>query len=535
MYRVFVVDDEETTRKGIIGIILAQNWDIEVVGEAGDGVCAVDKILREKPDVVITDVKMPIMDGVELASRIREAEPGIKIIFISGYDDTEYMKSALTLDAIDYILKPVNVEELKNVIKKVLNIIDTEMQEKKIGIEMNQKLLQSMPLLKDRFLANLVKNVFQSEAQIEKQVQFLELDLPQNTDYCVMIVQIDDYMRMQEEMAEHDRQLLSFGILNICQELIQNQLSGFIFENNFGEFVSILKLASETENDKLFSLANEIKTALLDYMEIQITVGIGGGVRGRLAIYSSYQSAYTALNHKLYLGKNKIIMFDSTVSNRREEEFRFDNEMLENIRSLLDIADKSKMAAYMEEFFTRLSGCRIDHEFCRNICYQLIILGESVLLKNGVTITGELRAYDRMSEAGRLDTIAEMSRCMIGYFRRVCDALCDLRSNKTTNAVDLVKGIIEESYAENLTISDLAGRVYLTPTYLCLLFRQETGMTINDYLTYVRIQKAKELLGDLKNKIYDISYMVGYANPSYFSLQFKKLVGMGPREYREKM
>lgn len=139
MYRVFVVDDEETTRKGIIGIILAQNWDIEVVGEAGDGVCAVDKILREKPDVVITDVKMPIMDGVELASRIREAEPGIKIIFISGYDDTEYMKSALTLDAIDYILKPVNVEELKNVIKKVLNIIDTEMQEKKIGIEMNQK------------------------------------------------------------------------------------------------------------------------------------------------------------------------------------------------------------------------------------------------------------------------------------------------------------------------------------------------------------------------------------------------------------
>lgn len=535
MYRLFLVDDEPGARKGLRNYFKWDRYGIEVVGEADDGDSAIELIQQVKPDIVLTDVKMPNMDGIQLAIKLREQFENIKIVFISGHDDVEYLKSALKVEAIDYILKPVNLKELEAVIEKVLNIIGSEERQKEVLNQMNIKLNQSMPLLRERFLISLIHDRITNLASVEKKMDFLGINLPTAGMLCVFVISVDDSAEVFDNITERDRQLTSFAIINTCQELIDMYTGGYAFENRPGEYVGILRLHPDDEEEKLFALANNIKDSLQEYLQLSVTIGVGKKVDQLGKLTESYTMAYEAASQKLFLGKNQTITMDC-LETGTDNVYRFDMEKGQKLILSLRAADEKNMMKILDEVFDGLLNSRNSSSmYCHNICLNLILLASNLSIELDIFPEDErFKEKTLMENLFRLETVEDMKRFVTVYFQQICALIYEKRSRKSRNVIEQIKEIIAKRFSENLTVNDIANEVFLTSTYVCLIFKQETGETINEYLTKVRMENAKLLLKDYSFKLYDICYAVGYEYPNYFSKQFKKYTGLSPSEYREK-
>jgi two-component system response regulator YesN len=535
MYKLLIVDDEANTRYGLMDYFEWEKYGIEVVGEADNGNTAMPKIIDLKPHIVLTDVKMAKMDGIALARWIKNQYKNIKIIFISGYDDAQYLRSALKVEAVDYILKPINFQELGKVVEDVVEKLQEEEKQNELIYQMNIKLMQSMPLLKEKFLMTLISDNIENINEIEEKIKFLDLKLTINALYCAVVINVDDKVILLEDKTEKDRQLISFSVINICQEIIDNYTGGYIFEYKSGEYVSILKLNSQEDEEKLFILVTEIKDSLLRYLKLSVTIGVGKTVEQLKKVYKSYAMACEAISQRLFLGKNKVITIDSIEEN--EDIINRNIIKEDNFVSIIRSGDESRLLEFIHQTFLEMKkNRRLKINYCHNLCLHMVLIASRVLMELDISM-GEMSYYDSTicNQIYKCEILEDMKKVLEGYFKEVSRLIYAKRSRKANNVIERIRNIINERYKDNITVNEIAKEVYLTSTYICLIYKQETGETINDYVIKVRMEKAKTMLKDYKNKLYDISYAVGYTDPSYFSKTFKKYTGYSPTEYREKI
>lgn len=536
MFKLVIVDDEPTVRNGLSVLFDWEAYGIEVVGQADDGDTGLELIARLEPDIVLTDVKMPSMDGISMSQEIQTRLPGTQIIFISGHNDVDFLKSAMQVHAVDYIFKPVKLPELEKVVERVVQHLQSEEKERRLVKEMQVKLTQSMPLLREKFLMSLIRDGVQSTKVPQGKMKFLSLDLPPEAAYIVLLVAIDDKGDVLDTRSERDKQLLSYSVLNIVQELMDLYGKGYAFENRTGEYVAILMLDERWEGreTKLFALSGEIRDNLSRWLKISVTIGVGEEVQGIGRLPLSFKRAREAADQKWYLGKNRIITIDSLEAGE-EALNRFDTEQSERLRSALNAGDQRRLEKELDDIFLPLVQNRKDgFRYGRNIAMQLIPLSGRILLDlhilNKEWDNKEKNALDQLF---RLETMADLRSFVASYLGEICDWVQEKRTGRTGNVIESIRTYIGQHYAENLTIADIAGNVYLSQTYVSLLFKQETGETIYEYLMKVRIEKAKELLRDPHVKFYEVCQAVGYTDPSYFSKLFKKMTGFTPSAYRE--
>lgn len=551
MYRLLIVDDEPTVRAGLRSHLNWASFGIEVMGEADDGDVALAMIAEEEPDLVLTDVRMPTLDGIAMAQQITARYPRCKIIFVSGHDDADYLKSAMKMSAVDYIFKPVNLQELSAVIARVTEDMEERRMEERQKRELLVKLQEGMPLLREKFLLSLITSGGGSRTIPRERIAFLGLDLPVDASYWVVVLSVDDLAQVMASRSERDRQLLWYAVLNIYQELIDTHLRGYAFEYQNGEFVGILHAAGgagqgapgaegeEAERaEALFALAGDIRFNLERYLKISVTIGISDRTAGLAELSHAYKQAREAAGHKWYLGKNRIITMDSLESTEVGAGgiSRYAPLPNEPLISALKAADEDKLRLALDDLFADLNRNRRDGlKYGRNGCLQLILEVGQLLLTLGVPSpeleAEEARLWELVFEK---ETLGELRQLIEEHLRVACGRIREKRTGKVANLVERVRAVIEESYADShFTVAEIGKAVYLTPTYVSLLFKQETGQTINEYLTQVRIDKAKELLRDPQHKLYDICYAIGYTDPSYFTKLFKKTTGLTPSVYRE--
>jgi two-component system, response regulator YesN len=574
MYTMMIVDDEPTVRFGLRNYFDWSTYGIDVTEEADDGDVAMEAMHRVQPDIVLTDVRMPNLDGITLSKMIRERYPDVKIVFISGHDDADYLKSALRVSAVDYIFKPVNLTELRTVVERVVEELRTEKSEQKLLQDMQLKLKESMPLLREKTLMSLIRDVVPRPDRIRERLEFLGLQLPVNAPYWLMIISVDGNADTQEERSERDRQLLSYAVQNVCQELVDRYLGGYVFEHQPGEFVAILQavdcgggspqvrafsdsdtqdplnsdsaadIQDEEELDtrdgiegRLLQLAEEIRDNLKRWLKLGVTIGIGERASGLQGLAPAYEQGREAVARKWYLGKNRIITMNG-LEPEDGRQYRFGPGQSERLLSVLKGAVPSQVSAELNELFEGLAHVRRDgNKYGRNVCLQVMLLAGRLLLELNVQ-SKELERQEEMlwELVPKQETLTELRDLLEAYLLSVCERISEKRNGRSNNVVERVRSIIERRYAENgLTVAEIAKEVYLTDTYVSLLFKQETGQTVNEYLTQIRIEKAKLLLQDPRNKFYDICYAVGYADPSYFSKLFKRITGQTPSAYRELM
>ncbi|OKP90300.1 response regulator [Paenibacillus sp. P32E] len=545
MKTLIIVDDEPAVLNGLRNYVNWTEQGIELIGTADDGDTGLELIKELKPDIVLTDVQMPAMDGIRMAAEVREVLPFAKIVFISGHNDADYLRSALQIHAVDYLLKPIRRKELVSVLSKVTESLDAEDRERSRVKEMQVKLAQSLPLLRERFLLSVISDSIHP-AHIREKLEFLDLPLLSASDYMVVVIMIDDVPQVLDSRSEQDKQLLSYTVLNIIQELIDKQMRGVTFEKQPGEYVGILltpqledgatEEAEEVQSpeQELLLLAESIRGNLRQWLKLSVTIGVGEGVNSLSELPSSYKQARGAADQKWYLGKNRILTMDKLESGDYLQ-YRYEAEWGERVLSALRSGDWERTLNELEQIFARLEqNRRHGSRYAQNVSLHLILQSGQVMLElNGMTEEWEQKEMEAWKQVMRQETMRDLLHYTAEYLQEVCEYSLLKRSGKSSEVIERVRLLIGQRYAENLSASDIAEGVYLSPTYVRLLFKQETGETLFEYLTKVRIEQAKHMLRNPQNKLYEVCYAVGYTDPSHFSKLFKKITGSTPSAFRE--
>ncbi|MEK3909962.1 response regulator [Paenibacillus sp. FSL H7-0331] len=533
MYRVLIVDDEASVRSGLRDCVDWAPLGLELAGEAEDGEIALSLVASSSIHIVLTDVRMPHMDGIALAQKLRDMHPAVKVVMISGFGDVDYLKSAIKLEAVDYILKPIRLQELHEVLTRVVRLLQEEDQTRQSWLAQQIKLNQSIPLLRERYLTTLVVDGTHSTETLQEKFQLLNIDLPVKAARLgVFVIRIDDYSTALSEMSEREKQLLSFALLNISEDIVKQDYCGHTFETKPGEYAGIVHFHTDDDEEQLFTTLQECRNQINRLLKRNVTIGVGCTVRDWSSLPESYRIAADAAEHRWFLGKNQIITMDSLASVPGPHHHTLQLDVRSCI-TVLKAPNWITVTSFLNEVFGKGKGTA-PVQYGRIISMYMIIACSELLLELEASVTAIQESEQRlMNKLAGFETVSELMSALLEHVRLTYDAIADKREHKTRNVVTLIKGYIEEHYAKDLTIAEIAATVYLTTTYICLLFKQETGMTINDYVIEVRLREAKRMLADPQHKTYDICYAVGYKDPSYFSKLFKKHTGLTPSEFRE--
>lgn len=515
MYRVLIVDDEPSARMGLRECYDFARFDCEFAAEAEDGVKALEILRDTKIDIVITDVKMPNMDGVELSREIARLYPHIKVILISGYNEIDYLKAALKVSAVDYILKPINLSELDSAVSQAA----AKLKESEILLQKDITLMQSVPLLKEKFLLTLILDNIPSDEALKKQMHRHNISFPIDGKANVIVIRLN---RMDKNMAEREYQRISFAVLNVCQELLEKRFLGYCFESGRGEYVCIVSVGENNEND-IKKLSEEIENLLYVGLELEATAEAGRTVNGIRELKNCYLSVIQSVDYKQLLGKNRAVSAGGAYA----DNGKLDHELLQKLADGLRVGNYVEAKHLTDEFFDGIRAKNtLSSDYVQSMCLFLLFLPGRVAAEE--EFETKIFSYDgqqQYEEMSQLDTIDEMKRYILNKFRELCDYVNGRGGEGTV--INNVKSYIKRNYPGELTIKELAESVYLS-----YIFKQKTGMTINDYITDVRLEKAKELLHDPKNSIYDIACAVGYHESGYFTRIFKKYTGQTPSKYR---
>ncbi len=530
MYRAILVDDEEAVLSGLKRHVNWRRHGVEIVGAFPDGQKAWDYVREHPVNLVVTDVCTPFMDGIELARRVRAAYPRTKILFISGHADVAYLKDALKLDAVDYILKSIDLDEMDQTLTRVTGMIGEERAREEKLYEMEDLLTQSMPLLRSRHLAMLLRENDEDEAAALSEAQYLGIPLEANVHYAVVVVRLCNKWQVIGGMNEKQRMLFSLKIQTICENALRRHGSSICFKDRIGEYILIVNAEGEDCETAILGVAADVRECLMAELELSVSIGISDRFTGILKIREAYKSACEAIEMRYLIDSDLPISVNKyeEVDDLRRARERAEKEIGEAIMNG-DADAVRKAREGLIEYVRRIPS----EDERQNFLMFLLLLPARLLTSLATREKGVYSSQRRLMERF-LSCRAEEQESLIARAYDEVTALIRRRSAPQSSAViQRVREIIGSRYAQRLSVSGLAREVYLTPTYLCVLFKQQTGKTINEYITLERIRRAKELLTDSGILLYDVCFMVGYLSPSYFSKLFKKYTGFTPSEYRE--
>ncbi len=526
MYTVFIVDDEPGTRSGLRDLFDWSALYITVAGDADDGATALPQVLRLKPDILLTDVRMPLMTGIELASRAREALPSLKIIFLSGYGDVDYFRAAFRVGAYDYLLKPLEFPDLESCLLRAVRQLDREKHSREFLLGLDAAGAAGAPGAAARLLRALVEERLQPGDVGDA------FSAPAGQKLCLCALLPDEADAGERYPSGEDRLKMERGLLAIMEEELAGP-GGAVAMDPLDErrFLAVAAAAAAGGPDERF---HRVVRRLYEQLGIRAALAFSPPFTDAGGVRTAYAAAAGLLRRTVYQSAETFLLPGSDSAIAGENPVPADLPHREELRCLLKAGTSDELGRWIEGYFARLCLTRCtDAAFYRRKACGLIYAASSVL---GESMAGsgefELSQETALGRLFKAESANMMRRLVNVYCQDVCAILRLKNDAGSKKAVQNAIRIIEENYRENLTITSLSQQVYLTPSYLCMLFHQETGMTINSYLTSVRMQKAKELLSDPRNKLYDISYCVGYMNPSYFSRQFKKYAGCLPSDYR---
>lgn len=533
-YKILLVDDEEEIRQGMIKKIKWEELGFVVVGEAENGIEALDLIDKTTPDIVITDIRMPFMDGIKLAENIKYRYPTTKVVIISGFDEFEYAQTAIELGVVRYILKPINSIEMSEILGELKNSLDEEKHSKNDIQRLKHNYNKSLPLLKERFLNYWIEDYVTIDI-INENIETFKLETLTN-NLLVAVIRPDNLLKSESDMSLiKSKALLNVAIFNICEEIVEENNLGIVFMR-MNEIVCIISL-EEDENPKtsnrIFLGLEQIRVAVQKYLNTTITIGVGTACKEKTMLHKAYTSAVAALDYTIILGNNKIIYLED-IEPSNLLELKIDEVDERALVMAIKLGSFEDIKKSISGLIDRIDGVQL---YLKD--YQLYILDIlSIILKFAKSMELDLdvvldKKDNFFLEINRLKTKEKVSNWLFEICSKISKEVSEKRNNNTNDLVEKAKDYIQHNYNdEELNAEKLCSILHISTNYFSALFRKETGLTFTSYLTNIRIDKAKSLLRNTDLKTFDIGNQVGYSQGHYFSYVFKKTTGLSPTEYR---
>ena len=531
MLKVFLAEDEFIIREGIKNNIDWQAHGYEFCGEASDGELAFPLIQKTRPDILITDIKMPFVDGLALSRLVKKELPETEIIILSGYEEFDYAKEAIQIGVARYLLKPINGETLLQEIDSVAEIILGKQKEKEIR-EKYQKEMEENSL---RDQMDLFQHLVTGDCSMEELLSVADkLDLKIMAPwYSIVLLKI--------QSMKHDYEEYSGSIVVVDERIakLAEPEHVLVFDRALEGRAFLFKADSEEE---LLAYQKEylgdVKEVLSGYANLRYFGGIGTPVNRLREIPASFEDASHAFAHR-YLVAESCILDSSLLMQEgaaEQEDFRISAVNPEQIdrakmQEFLRTGDLDEVIYFVDEFFGKLDGGAMKSRIFRQYITMDAYFSIADFLKGLGLQKDEIEAPDQDS------SILQDEKSAMDYIVRIMNKALVLREKKASSRYeDVVSEVIhyiEDNYAqEELSLNLLASHVNFSPNHLSMIFSQQTGQTLIRYLTDYRMNRAKELLRCSSKKSSVISMEVGYKDPHYFSYLFKKTQGMTPTQYR---
>lgn len=535
MYRLFIVDDNVYERNGLKKRIDWERLGVEVVGDFEDGAEAFGRIGELQPDIIITDIAMPVMNGIEMSEKVRKLHPDIKVIFISCHSDFDFAKSAVDLGVYSYVLKPIISDELVVAVRKLVHDLDAA---KLLSGEKERMLRQidtMLPFVQEQFFKELLLGNINDETDIRKRMAFLKLRADEQAGIRVLSFQLHDLGRWFADKDIEDAYFVSYSVKNVIASMRNDRRLVYPVQIS-GDGYAAIVLETAGENGAT-NLAVDIIEEIGEKLNVAVTIGISKRGASLADVSSLYRQSQKALHTKFYSGGNPVIAYEEIEDRTDSPSHEMPNLELfyQDIKTLLAYGGSPEIRAFADKYLNDRT-VQQDGEYLKGFEFFLVNVTRIVLLEMNQSlkaISGDDVAI--WKGTGPPETLAEVRGDICVWLTAIIGRLAVRSTSKHGKIVESIKEIIHKRYREQITIDEISKSVYLSARHANALFKQETGSTIFDYVIEVRIGKAKQLLREADSRVAAVAETTGYLSTSYFCLAFKKNVGMTPAEYKNKV
>lgn len=535
MYKVLIVDDFEADRTKLKKTIHSFNNDsIDVIGLCETGREALNFIEDNKPDIIISDIEMPFMNGLEMAKIIREKyNNSIKIIFCTLYNEFKYAKEAIYANSYGYILKPIQAEELSDCLKRVMEIISNENRAADEYNYLQETLKAFKPIMADNFLKEILYGINSNRQDIWEKMKYFDIYIKKGF-FSVLYIELDDFETVTEGQSTEEKQLFSLKVF----DRIKNTLAEYVpFPVTRLDEMHLAVIVSESDEAALKNSVYYCGKKIIDMIErsgISASVIVSDHSDELFQIKNLFEQCKYILRYKFSIGKGKIISSNDIPSGTGTDSID-KNQLQKDIRFLLNSGSKQEIMQYIDQQIGGLAG-KADTNTLKNYCFLIVICLRLVLNENNLNLADIFEDEGLIWEKlQRFETILDAGNWLKNLLVFSKEHISKKNSSKNNVIVEEIKKFVYQNINRNIGLDDLANELHYSPNYLNYIFKHEAGITINDYVTGVKMEKAKELLADVRYKVQDISEALGYNHVAYFCSVFKKNTGITPKEYRERM
>jgi two-component system response regulator YesN len=538
VYSMMLVDDEGLERIGWRKILEKHRFDsVLIVGEAKNGQEAIELAREMHPQIILMDIVMPVLGGIEASKQIRELLPDVRIIVISAYDEFAYVQKALKVGAVSYLLKPVEPEEMLKVVDNEIRELEQLKKQKEKEEKLQALLKKSMPYIKTGFILSWLSGSFTGPEEILRQADFFGFKLiPQ----LVMIVTIDHFLNCTLDKKEFERQMFKQMVFQRILDTVQEDDNSIVMPllgHEFGVLMGFLPGEGETPfiKKRAENLAERIKTAVEEDPMISFTVsiGIGRAYSEVTHLCLSYQEAQRALEYKLYTGENQIIHIDDVQPFDEKIHvypYALEKELIKSVR----VGDIENAHYWFSRLMQQLLKKAQNHPSLLKIqILELLVVLSRQALESGVDsdIISE-HSYMYNEELRQIENINHLHDWVMRKVEHLIKLVRSSHNSRQQDCIQKAVAYINENYYRDITLEEVSNEVYLNPSYFSRIFKSLQGESFIDYLTRVRLENAKKLLQEDRTSINRIAKMVGYQDAKYFSTLFRKHEGCTPSEFR---
>lgn len=533
MTRVIIADDETRICKLIMKLI---DWDqigMIIVGTASNGIEALELIEKENPDIVITDIRMPGYDGLDMIEKAKKINDDLEFIIISGYGEFEYAQKAISFGVKDYLVKPINKEDLLKALLKVERDVKQKKGQTQLEKEYEITLKNDANKVREALLKNLILlNLEGVNAYTLREINENYHFKFREGLFCIVAVKID---YMNKNSSSHLN-----SIMDEIEDMIKGKLPAVVYEldairnkNNLYIVINYnqgQKKPIELVFKKILERFNQ-RVSVVE--KIEVTIAFGEEVEDLRDITASFRSAQLLIEDRILKGTGKIIEIDKKRTDDPEIEnifYHFSKKFMKAV----EVIDKDEIRKVILNFKKEISFKNIRGAELKNMISELGNIYHITMKSNNIKMDHGTDDYQELKN--RIDNCHSTDGLFDELLTYITSSLAILDRDKTHNnlrQIKQAKRYIEENYMNNITLEDVGTHIGFNPSYFSSIFKKETEMSFVEYLSKVRVEKAKDLLRESDLRIQDVCLMVGYNDAKYFTKSFIKHTGLKPNEYRK--
>jgi len=518
--RVLIVDDEKLQR-----VLIRKGFDWEengfiVVGEAGSGEEALEMVDQKKPDLVLTDISMDHMNGLELSERILKKSPSSHIVIITGYREFEYARKAVKIGVEDFLLKPVSISDLSIVAMKIKEKIIKEKEEKEKALQLKENALADQDIVMERFFQKLVEGEILEEVAKAK-LQMIGFEkLPKG--YVVYNIRLKEKSEISsvEKVKE---------VMRIVEEEAQEE--HITFRHYQHRIIVLLSIDNGMES---IDTAERIHSKIEAEIEMASTIGISGIHDEVKNIPISFKESEMALSASVLLGRNRCITYKEYENiinkNQNKKDIDWDDFVFSIENALTD-----KVSSHVNEYVMHIRGSKItDIEYYRLMTMDMLSKGATTLNKYGSGLSEIQGDDDLYSEIRSIATVDEMESYLLQSLKKIMDFHKKKKNRRGRKVVeDALQYVDEEIFSPDLSLKTVAAKIFSNESYLSRVFKKEMGDSLIEYILKKRIEESIRLLNTTDMKVYEIAEKIGFRDSHYFSICFKKITGVTVKEFKK--